>query len=283
MFGYVTIYRKGLAKDVLDRYQAYYCGLCQALGRRYGASGQLTLSYDMAFVAMLLSALYEPKTHFYDGRCVPHPLKTRPRADNEFQDYAADMTVLLAYYNFLDDWHDDRRRASLRQARKLERYLPDIRARWPRQCAVVNEQLAALNLLEETGSHDLDALCNAFGTLLGTIFACRDDLWMPVLDGMGRGLGGFIYLMDAYDDLEKDQKKGRFNALQFLADSLTPAEYEERCHELLTQQIGLCAQQFALLPILQETPEGTLLYNTIYSGVWNKYALVRKHREGRSQ
>lgn len=283
MFGYVTIYRKGLAKEDLDRYQAYYCGLCQALGRRYGMAGQLTLSYDMAFVAMLLSALYEPETRFGTGRCAPHPLKARPRADNEFQDYAADMTVTLAYYNFLDDWQDDHRRASLRQAQKLERYLPAIREHWPRQCGVITEQLAALNLLEEAGSHDLDALCNAFGTLLGTVFACRNDAWSPVLEAMGRGLGGFIYLMDAYDDLEKDQKKGRFNALQHLAESLSPAEYEERCHELLTQQIGLCAQQFSLLPILQETPEGKLLYNTIYSGVWSKYALVRKHREGRHQ
>ena len=129
MFGYVTIYRKGLAKEELDRYQTYYCGLCQALGRRYGLPGQLTLSYDMAFVAMLLSALYEPETRFGTGRCAPHPLRARPRADNEFQDYAADMTVLLAYYNFLDDWQDDHRRASLRQAQKLEKYLPNIRDR----------------------------------------------------------------------------------------------------------------------------------------------------------
>lgn len=140
-----------------------------------------------------------------------------------------------------------------------------------------------MNLLEEAESHDLDALCNAFGTLLGAVFACRNDAWAPVLNAMGRGLGGFIYLMDAYDDLEKDRKKGRFNALQALADTLPPAEYEERCHDLLTQQMGLCAQQFSLLPILQETPEGKLLYNTIYSGVWSKYALVRKHREGRNQ
>lgn len=281
MFGYVTIYRKGLAQPELDRYQAYYCGLCRALGRRYGAPGQLVLSYDMAFVAMLLSALYEPDTAFGTGRCLPHPVKPRPRADNEFQNYAADMTVALAYYNFLDDWQDDHRAASLRQAKKLETYLPDIRARWPRQCGVISEQLAALNLLEEAGSHDLDALCNAFGTLLGAVFSCRDDIWAPVLGAMGRGLGGFIYLMDAYDDLEKDQKKGRFNALQELAETLPAAEYEERCHELLTQQMGLCAQQFEMLPILQQTPEGKLLYNTIYSGVWSKYALVRKHREGR--
>ena len=45
--------------------------------------------------------------------------------------------------------------------------------------------------------------------------------------------------------------------------------------------MGLCAQQFSLLPILRDTPEGKLLYNTIYSGVWSKYALVKKHREGR--
>ena len=34
MFGYVTIYHKGLAKPELDRYQAYYCGLCRTLGQK---------------------------------------------------------------------------------------------------------------------------------------------------------------------------------------------------------------------------------------------------------
>ena len=63
--------------------------------------------------------------------------------------------------------------------------------------------------------------------------------------------------------------------------SALPAAYEQRCHELLTQQMGRCAQQFEMLPILKDTPEGKLLYNTIYSGVWSKYALVRKHREAK--
>ena len=82
-------------------------------------------------------------------------------------------------------------------------------------------------------------------------------------------------------DLEKDSRRGQFNALQQLADELPPAAYEQRCHELLTQQMGRCAQQFEMLPILKDTPEGKLLYNTIYSGVWSKYALVRKHREAK--
>ena len=161
------------------------------------------------------------------------------------------------------------------------RSCPPCGNRWPRQMQTMTDALDKLNALESAGSHDLDALCNAFGALLGDVFACRDDIWAPALRAMGQGLGGFIYLMDAYDDLEKDSKKGRFNALRQLADELPPAAYEQRCHELLTQQMGRCAQPFEMLPILKDTPEGKLLYNTIYSGVWSKYALVRKHREGR--
>lgn len=154
MFGYVTLYRKGLADAEMDRYQAYYCGLCRTLGRRYGRTGQLALSYDMAFVAILLTALYDTPTAFSEGRCVPHPLKKRPRADNELLDYAADMTAALAYYNFLDDWQDDHRRASLAQAQKLEPSLPALRERWPRQLQTMAAQLDRLNALESAGSHD---------------------------------------------------------------------------------------------------------------------------------
>ena len=81
MFGYVTIYHKGLEKPELDRYQAYYCGLCRTLGQKYGLPGQLTLSYDLAFIAILHSALYEPETQFSAGRCAPQtPRLTLPLA-----------------------------------------------------------------------------------------------------------------------------------------------------------------------------------------------------------
>ena len=44
---------------------------------------------------------------------------------------------------------------------------------------------------------------------------------------------------------------------------------------------ALCAQNFELLPILKNTPEGQLLHNTIYAGVWSKYALVKATRTPR--
>ena len=107
MFGYVTIYRKDLTESALDCYQGYYCGLCEALGRRYGSPGRMTLSYDMTFASILQSALYDPDTVHSTGRCLPHPIKARPRAANAYVDYAADMSIALAYYNYLDDWQDE--------------------------------------------------------------------------------------------------------------------------------------------------------------------------------
>ncbi|MGN0976042.1 MAG: DUF5685 family protein [Gemmiger sp.] len=285
MFGYVTIYRKDLPQQALDCYQGYYCGLCQALGQKYGVFGRMTLSYDMTFTALLLSALYEPADVHSYGRCVPHPLKARPRIHNEFVDYAADLGIALAYYNFMDDWNDEQKSQSHRMAQRLAPFLAGIEERHPVQCTAIRERLAELTELENADSDDLDALCGCFGKLLGAVFDCRGDLWGPVLQAVGRGMGGFIYLMDAYDDLDKDRRNGSFNALAPLAASLSADEYEKQVHELLTQQMALCAQSFEMLPILKETPEGQLLYNTIYSGVWCQYAktnaLHTKHREGK--
>ena len=43
--------------------------------------------------------------------------------------------------------------------------------------------------------------------------------------------------------------------------------------------MGICAEAVGLLPVLKDSPEGQLLYNTIYSGVWCKYTLIKARRE----
>ena len=57
MFGYVTIYQKDLDNAAMDCYQAYYCGLCQSLGRKYGTAARMALSYAMTFAALASSGL----------------------------------------------------------------------------------------------------------------------------------------------------------------------------------------------------------------------------------
>ena len=61
MFGYVTINRGELKVRELETYESYYCGLCRVLKDRYGLAGCTMLNYDMTFLGMLLSSLYEEK------------------------------------------------------------------------------------------------------------------------------------------------------------------------------------------------------------------------------
>ena len=176
MFGYVRPGLESLDEAQKKRYRAWYCGLCQSLGDRHGFRGRMTLTYDMTFLAIFLSALYEPAEAHGQIRCLPHPKEAHDFVRTSITDYAADMTIALAYFKALDDWQDDHRRASLAQAQRLEPYLPALRQRWPRQMSKITAMLDQLNVLEGSGSHDLDALCNTFGALLGEVFACRDDI-----------------------------------------------------------------------------------------------------------
>ena len=76
MFGYVLANEAHLSKEEHSRLRGFYCGLCRTLKSRYGFSGQLTLSFDMAFLAILLSSLYEPETGERTVRCAVHPKQT---------------------------------------------------------------------------------------------------------------------------------------------------------------------------------------------------------------
>ena len=62
MFGYINVNKPEMKLKELDLYQSYYCGLCKTLKSQFGRKGQLTLSYDMTFVILLLTSLYEPET-----------------------------------------------------------------------------------------------------------------------------------------------------------------------------------------------------------------------------
>lgn len=74
MFGYIVINKSEMKFREFDVYRSAYCGLCRELREKYGIAGQLTLTYDLTFVILLLSGLYEPKTWKGTTRCAVHPL-----------------------------------------------------------------------------------------------------------------------------------------------------------------------------------------------------------------
>ncbi len=265
MFGYVTIHPAELGERSRQRYQAYYCGLCHTLMKRYGNLGRMTLSYDMTFLMILLSSLYEPEETVDKSRCLPHPIKEREAIHNELSDYCADMNIALAYHKCRDDWEDDHSLAGRVEAKLLESAYRKVESRYPEKCAAIESCLDSIGELEQANSLEPDAPANLTARMLGEVFVYRNDYWAVPLRKLGEGLGRFIYLMDAYDDLPADIRRKRYNPL---AQYREQPDYESLIKDSLTMVIAECTQAFELLPLVQDVE---ILRNILYSGVWVRY------------
>ena len=120
MFGYVLVNKPELKIKDFEKYRSYYCGLCHALGERHGTKGRLTLNYDMTFLIMILTDLYEIEERVTYGRCPVHPAKKHCSRRSSVTDYCADMCVLLAYYKCKDDWKDEANQIVIQAQKKLK-------------------------------------------------------------------------------------------------------------------------------------------------------------------
>ena len=132
MFGYVTANPKELTKAQQLRYGAVYCGICRRIRTQASQTARLGLSYDMAFLALLLMSLYEPEETSGTQACRLHPLSKRPWVDSSYIRYAADMNVALSYYKAQDDVADDGSLAARIMVPVFCKNLPEIENRFPR-------------------------------------------------------------------------------------------------------------------------------------------------------
>ena len=273
MFGYIIINKDELKFKDFDTYRSYYCGLCQSLKQKHKSIGQLTLSYDMTFLAILLTDLYEPQTDLSSVRCVAHPLEKHPARTNKYTEYAADMNVLLSYYKCLDDWTDDKRKRSHMMAKLLQSRVDLIKKEYPNKAALIENILKELSEQEKQSETDIDHMAGLFGKIMAELFVYQEDGWAATLREMGFYLGKFVYLSDAYVDIEDDIKTGNFNPLLKLKNQ---PDFEKTCHEILTLMMAPCSKAFETLPLIEYAD---ILRNILYSGVWSKYYLVIEKRK----
>lgn len=274
MFGYIVGNTAVMESEDKARYQAAYCGLCREIGSRHGQSARTTLTYDLAFLVLLLSSLYEPEEEAGQARCAVHPAKEKPFITNKFTAYCADMNVYLAYYKCLDDWKDDKNIASRALLKQLKKPCEAIENAWSRQCAKVRAELNRLDSIEAGGdASQTDEAVNAFGALMGELFVYNDeDVFAPTLRAFGSGLGRFIYLMDAALDYKKDVKRGAYNPIKLMNGQ------PEAMRGTLMLLIGEAAREFEKLPLEKDLP---ILRNIMYGGVWQQYnAAFNKEAKG---
>ena len=272
MFGYVTASWKELTQPQQQRYGSVYCGICRQLRENFGNASRLVLSYDMAFLALLLMSLYEPEETGGKDSCIAHPVTKRPWVDNTFVRYAADMNLALAYYNCLDDWQDDKKHAAKWMASRLEKHLDQVHQRYPRQCDAIAHSIRRLGELEAAHCPNPDEPARVFGDLMANLLTYQEDMWAPQLGQMGFHLGRFIYLLDAALDYDGDRRKGKYNPFVTMGAGKNWQSWED----YLVLAMGRCTDCFERLPLVQDKE---ILDNILYSGVWMNYRRRRKEED----
>ena len=277
MFGYVLINKPELKIKDFEMYRSYYCGLCHTLGERHGLKGRVTLTYDMTFLLMLLSDLYEAEERVTESRCLMHPVQKHKARQSVVTEYCADMEVLLAYHKCLDDWNDDKKLSKKALASSLAGVCKKITAQYPEKAAFIERKLKELADLEAAGETSIDRTAKLFGEIMATVFIYKDDQWKNDLYKVGFYLGKYIYLLDAYEDIEEDMKNDSYNPFRTIYNN---EDFEKQVLNLLLMMIGECTDAFERLPLVDNIE---IMRNILYSGVWGKFGQTKAKNHSKEQ
>ena len=277
MLGVMTVRKDELKFREFDRYRGYYCGLCRAIGSRCGSVCRMALSFEMTFLAMLHTSLYEPETADEKHRCVVHPLGKQRMLANEAIDYAADLSAIVAYYDLRDGWEDERRVDRLAESALLRKAAKEAGERLPRQKEAVERYVKALHEIEDQNDQNLDAAANLTGEMLAELYVMKDDIYARDLRELGFYLGKFIYLCDCYEDVERDIRKNNYNPL---ISRRTNETFAADCEQMLSDMMARAALAFERLPLLEDAE---IMRNILYSGIWLRFENASERRKAKKK
>lgn len=294
MHGYVRPDRPELKVKEYELYKAYYCGICKSVKKRLGHLPRLVLNYDYVFLALTLSSLSSEKETILWERCHLHPFKKIPIAtDGNYNgaaiDYAADMMILLSHFKLEDDKRDEGSLLARGGLLALKRPYYKLKNKYGGKSQQINFQLKELEKLENEKCTSLDMAAEPFSLLMEEVFSpeyLKEDIEKKALRRIGYHLGKWIYLIDAYDDMEEDSSQGTYNPLIYQweldKDQESMEEFKERIKERVELNLNLYLAELAeTWETLEIKKNRQLTENIIYLGLLRKTEEVL--RSGKEQ
>ena len=182
------------------------------------------------------------------------------------------MQMMLSWYSAKDKAEDEGSRKAAAFVRDFAETERKLEEKYPRQSGEVRKNLALLAAAENDDIMDIEKPSRCFACALAAVFAPFEDNWKTRLEKIGSGMGHFIYVLDAYDDLDRDKTKGRYNPF-------SGRKNDDRLREDVRQEL-LTAASFAA-EALEELPLDdnlSILRNIVYSGIWSGFGEKKKEK-----
>jgi hypothetical protein len=283
MFGYVFPDKPELKVKEFELFKAYYCGLCKSIGQSSGQAARFALNYDSSFLGLLLSSFRSQAEDIRFEKCIANPFVKRPVVrESTALSYASDINVILAYYKLEDDFKDEKSIKSLGGMGLFHSAFKKSLKRYPEKGKLVKMRLDELSNLEKCVCSSIDEAAEPFARLTEEIFAYGEaDGDVKQLRWFGYNIGKWIYILDAYDDLEKDLNNKNYNPIlnQFCYNNEKITDFKGRIREnisfTLTYTLSEAGKAFELLDLKKNRE---ILENIIYGGMYNKTLQILNKR-----
>lgn len=269
MFGYIRPAFSEMSAEEQGAFRACYCGLCRCMGRRFGQLSRLLLNYDFVFLTMLLWQGADPPA-CEEKRC-PYVgfRKKRSCRANEDMERAAALSVILSWWKFRDSVRDEKALKKAGGAIAMAVMAGAYRraaAGYPSFDRAVERGIAELNSLEERNCGSVDETADCFARILCSAADGEEGDRRRILEQLLYHVGRWIYLADARDDLDKDEKTGAYNPLlvRFTPEQRADGTMDERLRVTMLHSRNLAGAAFELL---EENTWTSSIRNILYFGL----------------
>ncbi|MCQ1528451.1 DUF5685 family protein [Lutispora saccharofermentans] len=286
MFGYVTPDKGEMKIKEYELFRAYYCGVCKSMGKSFGPLCRLGLNYDSVFLGLFLSSINKENVGLAYEACAANPLKKKWIVKKSPSvDFSSDINIILTYYKLQDDWEDEKN--ILAKAAQLligSGYRAASSSNKEAE-AHIKQSLEKLYALEKQNCSSMDRAADPFGELIkgivGIGYKGDNEKDKKAVEWLGYNLGRWIYIIDAYDDIEKDVKKNNYNPLllQYEYKNGDIGAFKDKIKEDIKFNLIHTLTQAASAFELLDMNNRSIIENVIYLGMDKK---TKSILEGRS-
>lgn len=290
MFGYLKPYNQELKGKHASEYKNQYCALCHGLRIHLGFFSSLLLNYECTFLYVFLKGVSpEGPSQECNFRCSVNPMKkiTTEISDDALE-YASFVNYHLAVLKAYDGCYDTKglKKMSYRlfywlltQTKRYKRLYLKYQA-----MAEQTDQLCRdLYVLEKSADVDFDKCSATMGRVLQeivTVFLQEHPTEsQQTILAFAYHLGMWTYLIDAYDDYEKDLAKGSFNPLTLFSSLENSEEADRMCLRSGEVMLGMMTANLSeLLKAIEIYKHNEVLENIVWFGTRNAVHMCKKKK-----
>lgn len=290
MFGYVKPLEAHMRICDYEIYTSACWGFRKAMKKNYGLAPRMSICSDFAFLGLLELSLNGAEVNTVNIRRFGHPFKKIPCmvTENGLAFTCAAASILI-YNNILDDMEDGRflkKTVSKLMLKKTYKAYNKAAEKYPDLAEYVSEQMERQKKLEKENCKTIDRASEPSSNILSEIASrlSTDPEKQRILRRFGFLLARYLYIADAFDDVEEDFRRRGFNPLirgNYVINDIDLPAIQKKTEDSVNFTLGALADCYVQLDIERFKP---VIDNVVYLGLKNGfYDLIKEKEEMREE